>query len=403
MWVALGQRLGDLVPWVSHVLSVTAGYSGAMAIEPPGRGLDYVVALALLATLVVLRWREPVAGTRATWPLVAWTGFMAFKHGFVRHDGGHVSLFYLWAMAVLLALHSTEAKQVVRAGRAVAGLALASITMPALTGGFLVETVTTPVHLGMTVNRLLDSTSRDAEYRDIRASLRKDFAIDSTTLRLVRGGGVQVDPWDAEAAWAYQLAWQPVPVFQHYSAYTASLDQLNAQALAQRGPQFILHRRVAAIDGRIAAFEDPRYTLQVLCRYRQVRATDQWLTLARGTDRCGAPRPLGTLAVQGTHSIRVPHAPAGEMTYMSVDAPTPVLTTIVTALYKPLNHPGVSLDGAAPGRLIRDTMDGPLILALPRDRAGMPDIFRDASTRTVSFRNLPQGAVVHFYSMPVGP
>ena len=50
--------------------------------------------------------------------------------------------------------------------------------------------------------------------------MQETYALPPARCGALRGHTVAVEPWEAGAAWAYELDWQPQPVFQNYSAYT---------------------------------------------------------------------------------------------------------------------------------------------------------------------------------------
>jgi hypothetical protein len=127
----------------------------------------------------------------------------------------------------------------------------------------------------------------------------------------IGASGVDIRPYDAAVAWAYpELRWAPLPVIQSYTAYTPTLDRLNAAALrAADGPPYVLVYRTAPIDQRDGAFEVPETSLALACAYAEVEATESWQLLERVGDRCGPPQPLVTLRVRPGDVIPVPAAP----------------------------------------------------------------------------------------------
>jgi hypothetical protein len=103
------------------------------------------------------------------------------------------------------------------------------------------------------LSTLSDAILRRMMQGSSRAKLREMVALPPAILASVEGHRVHVDPHDVAIAWAYDLDWAPMPVFQPYTAYTPSLDRRNAERLADPdGPERILWRAFAAIDGRSA-------------------------------------------------------------------------------------------------------------------------------------------------------
>lgn len=110
LFVLAGQQPGDFVPFLIGSAEMTAAYTPALAVDGPL--LELVAFLALCAfTLLVALWREIglvrrgeerplIAVLRLL--LVAGTGFMALKAGFVRHDTHSIAAWGLLLMLLLL-------------------------------------------------------------------------------------------------------------------------------------------------------------------------------------------------------------------------------------------------------------------------------------------------------------
>jgi hypothetical protein len=188
---------------------------------------------------------------------------------------------------------------------------------------------------------LLDPGRRaDARYA-ARLGLILEYRIDRRTLGLLRGHTVDVEPWEASIAWAYDLDWRPLPVFQSYSAYTSDLDDENAESLlAEGGPARIL-RHVGmgddrSIDGRYGPFDEPITLRTELCRYRVLRTTERYQVLARGHDLCGRERPLGQTTTGLGQDVQVPEARPEEAVLVRVEGTEPgAVEAIQGFLYRP--------------------------------------------------------------------
>jgi len=130
---------------------------------------------------------------------------------------------------------------------------------------------------------------------------------------MMQGQTVDVSPWEQTVAWVYpRIRFDPLPVIQDYSAYTSSLDQLDASYLASsEAPRFILVQPGMAVDGRNPAFEPPTTQVAIDCRYHQVAGSPVWQLLERGSDRCEQPHYLGTVSTGFGHWVGVPTALPG--------------------------------------------------------------------------------------------
>ena len=65
---------------------------------------------------------------------------------------------------------------------------------------------------------------------------------------------------------ANQLNWKPRPIFQSYSAYTKSLDNLNFESYVKEPRDYIFYD-FTAIDGRHPFFDEPKTFFHVFCNY----------------------------------------------------------------------------------------------------------------------------------------
>jgi hypothetical protein len=136
-------------------------------------------------------------------------------------------------------------------------------------------------------------------------------------------------------AWADpKLRWDPEPVLQSYSAYTAALDKIDATFLAsRRAPQRVLYRPLS-FDHRDPSW-DPPDTMQALyCHYDKLTVSGRWLVLRHVNDRCGPPALLGTVRARFGQRVKVPVAP-GKMVVATFALTAPVLSKLEGLVLKP--------------------------------------------------------------------
>jgi hypothetical protein len=194
-----------------------------------------------------------------------------------------------------------------------------------------------------------------------------------------------VAPWEDGAAWAYDLNWDPLPVFQQYSAYTPRLDDLNAAKLESSGaPEMILWQNTTtfdpnavnypgAIDARWPAFETPRQMVEMFCRYRALRWDEAWAVLRRAPNRCDQERAIETLEVGVNEGVPLPATRPDEALVVRVSGLSVAgIERLRTLLFRAAGR-GVSLDETAWNLVGATTPDG-LLLRVPR-WADYPGLF----------------------------
>jgi hypothetical protein len=248
---------------------------------------------------------------------------------------------------------------------------------------------------------VVDGGRRSRLLAEDKAAVRARLGVSAAQLALLDGHTVDVVPAQTSAIWSYGLRWQPEPLLQWYMAYDSDLDRVNADALADRGAERILRARPSAVDGKDPAFEAPATYLALLCHYRELASDAKWEVLGRTPDRCGQPRPLGTVEARAGETVRVPAAGPGELVYATMSFRKPLLDRLGSLVFKPLHLPRITLDGTADFRFVPATADGPLVLRMP-DSAGLSPLFDGIrSRRTLKVRNVPSPFTVAFAAMPI--
>jgi hypothetical protein len=253
-WVAIGQPVLALGEHLRALTSVIAGYAGAMAWQGDGNeALCYLAGSAVLLGAVAWDRRTPGA---ARFTLVCVFGaflFVAFKAGLVRHDSHAL----ICAGALLVAA-------VVACGSVALRLKPAVLLVAIVTWGFIDghHLDTTPAKLGASVHGTYASTWHGIEKRLWgHKSLDDDYAATLSFIRETRGipmldGTTDVYSYGQTELIASGNRWNPRPILQSYSVYTAFLDERNREHLAgASAPDNILFR-VEAIDNRLPALED---------------------------------------------------------------------------------------------------------------------------------------------------
>ncbi|MGH3636149.1 MAG: hypothetical protein ACRDTS_19090, partial [Mycobacterium sp.] len=317
-WFGTGNGFENFVAYVKTAFPIVTGYSAAMVIGPAGigwRGWLAVVVVLIVGALTWLSCRRlpPVAGIGVALCAIV-TLWLLAKEAFVRFDGGHEVAFFAFLPILVVAFRPTAARMWV-----MGGLAVAIATSYTLIGAIPILAYRPDQsvrHFGGEVLAFATSGIRHQILSEGRSVMQATYSVPPSMLSRMRGHTVYVDPWEENVTWAYPgSTFDPLPVFQDYSAYTTSLDDLDASFLSSsRAPSIILKEGPLAIDGRSATFEPPLAQVVIECRYRQVSASTSWQLLVRGADRCGAIHHLSSVVTDSSGFVRVPTAgPGGEV------------------------------------------------------------------------------------------
>jgi len=374
LWLVTGQPLGDLGDYLRNSIEIVSGYSAAMGTEAGAVEWDWIAALLMIAvTLGAAVWTTrdlPPAARLWTRVLIAALCLVTVKQGFVRHDVGHILTLVALLTAPLLALRWRGVERFAAAAAVVAfsvlaapltGRAEADVYRPLAAADDAIEQIRTGI----------DAGRRDAAAEAQRAAARGAYLLDPKTLALLQSGSVAVDPWEASAAWAYDLDWRPLPIFQEYAAYTPRLDELNAAALADDGgPDLILRhlttagRATDSIDGRYAPFDVPATTRAMICNFRAVRTTDRYQVLERIPNRCGPEVKAGEVEGRYNEPIDVPPVGSDELLFARVEGVEPRgVGRLRTMVYKDVRRL-IAVDDRV-YRLVGATAANGLLLSAP--------------------------------------
>lgn len=409
-WLLAGQPVGSAYAWLTDSIEIARGYAYAMGnfTDDPWAWPALVAAALTAAALAVgghrwgrrFPWRPRVVLALLLVLLLVSAGLQAF----VRFDPGHVALFFLITAPVALAVvagapwpDSAPAWAGPLPATGVTAL-VSVIPLLALVGSaggtqppWQVARWPSPWHPVTSVRDLAgesvlvaNETARQERLASLRASFMAQAAVPPEVAAAVAGRPGHAEPQAVAALWAVGGRWRPVPVFQTYQAYTASLDRLNADALVgPDAPEVVLRQNVAP-EGRNPLWEAPEQQVQLLCRYRQDVAGGGWQALSRGEDRCGAAIALGRAELRAGDPVPVPTAPDALVTATVESADGRGRTT--------LRCDGLSYELPQPVPV------GPLVLSVPDSLGWVPTMLPPTCVSVA----VDRPATIRWEAVPVG-
>ncbi len=376
LWFATGQALGNLPAYLSHGEQIVSGYSEAMGLASPTTAtrIAPIVIVGMAAALVAAAAagggarRERIG--RAL--VVGVVAFVLYKEAVVRAEVHHETIFF--STVPIIAVAFIYGRR--RALAAITVLVLSALAFAALPGDLNVD-LNPITHVQNTydqVRTLLSHGSRARIEFFYEIAMGLQYKLDRGTLSLLRGQTVQVDPWETSVVWLEHLDWDPLPVFQGYSAYTPGLDRLDASKLmSATAPTRILRENTAlieqtppAIDSRLPAWDPPATTLAMLCRYVALHTTARWQVLGRTSNRCGQPRPLETIETRYGTVIHIPAPNSPGILYAKVQglAVSGIFERALTLFYRAKFRYAI-INGGSKFRVVPGTAGDGLLLDAP--------------------------------------
>ncbi len=388
--------------WMRGSMEVATGYSSAMSIA--GALKQLFLAVASGACLLALNF---MLSKRARYYLWMFAGFFffSFKQGFVRQDVHRLAYFIGAAVipVVLLfapPLTSREGWKALGTLAALSGIAVVSahdirpLHLAGIRDYLLVRPGISNLHNLMTIGRVRKELCA-FEVTWLRSSVLPE----SWQTKLADPEStVSILPWELSIAAANRLNWEPTPVLQLYSAYTARLDRAVADHLNDDGPRYLVVN-FSAIDGRNMFLDTPLTWRAVMDDY-EVEETDpntgRVFMLRKASSRREAMREVGSGRAQMNEWVPVPEGT--HLLYAPLQIKFTVLGRLVDFLYQtpPLYIETVRRGGRTGRyRLMSATAEnGILINYPPSDMGEMANLFSgEADDPVVRFRLVPPPSV----------
>ncbi|OBF98437.1 hypothetical protein A5773_09110 [Mycobacterium sp. 852014-52450_SCH5900713] len=373
-WIFAGQRLGDLPKWLRFSAAVASGYSEAMARPLPALGLQAVPAVVLtfawVGAICVVLVRGGAKIPRRFVLLVGLTTVIVVKSAFARLDQWHFSILLgLIVVAVIISPFFVARRRV---------FVVAAVTSVVLYVGVFgpfayihaQEALEAPAQAVDRLVTLALPGHVNQRIEQAKARQRALYAIPGRFIDSIGPGTVHIDPIEASAAWAYDRAWRPAPVFQTYAAYSPALDGLNGESLT-KGPQFVLSQLsppdapAVGIDGRLGVQESPRYSRALLCDYTVSGVENGWALFTHTGSRCGRLTALSEVTVHENDVITIPEPSEPNAAVLAgIDLQSTAVDRLFQGTVAPLISFGVVLDGNT-YRLVTKNAAEPFLVKSP--------------------------------------
>jgi|688.fasta_scaffold00952_11 hypothetical protein len=322
LWLALGQGLGNLLPWLHHSARIAAAYGSGLSRAPEANQL--LLALVFLALQAIVLWRCPAPPALRL--ALAGLCFVSWKAGLTRGDD-HTPYFLGFAALApwLCGSERLPALRLAASALAVLALALApEVSRPAPTQWPVLAARRawaglTPLH----VRAALDSQRAQRAARFDRPRIRA----------LVGDTPLDVYNHHQGVALLNGFSYQPRAIPQSYAALTPQLQQLDVERYRELRPEFVLFR-LATIDERFPMHEHSRLLDHYLRAYEPVLSERGDLLLRQSAQAAALTiTPIAERTTSWDAWIEVPDAGADQLR-MSLDIRTGWAGRIVNLLYR---------------------------------------------------------------------
>lgn len=276
-WVISGQSLWNLPSYFISMVPIVSGYSDAMSTIGIESEIPYYLIAAFVLLFAITREVAFAVKERAFIFCVFFVYlFLAFKGGFVRHDGHSI----ISAASVLFAaLFFASAFQSRWASLILFLSVFAWMNIDSHYYKTSTESIPRNIEATYTAswdglnNRLTQDKWLENDFANTVQQMR-----DNAKLRLL-SGSTDIYSFNQSDLIASGNKWNPRPTFQSYSVYTPSLAQSNKEhLLGEKAPDNIIFR-VSPIDGRLPSTEDGASWPTLLSHYQPTVLENDYLYL----------------------------------------------------------------------------------------------------------------------------
>ncbi len=343
-WVAAGQRVQTLLPYLRWSWQLTSGYTEGSMITGPAPELGVSCFVLASASICVLAgyagWVRHKRGGIFSLLGLGIVLFLGFKHGYVRND------FHEAAAALELLLVSLAVLAVVWpiARNWTRGWALACFA-PSLVVFVFALVVFGRYHERGLVPHFAGTFSASDVFAPVRLLAGPKYLREGYETYLAVGrdglplpailGTVDTYPGDGDAILDHALPYRPRPIVQSMNAFTPSLAEHDAAFLrSERAPDSIVFQ-VLPVDDHYPTLDDGRSWPELLTHYDVQDVEWPWVLLRRSNKpRPWRLTPLADVPLHFGEAVDVPAATNGPV-WATFEINKTVLGKFVSMLYKP--------------------------------------------------------------------
>ena len=330
-WLYAKQDLATLPNYFYSLSILISGFAPAMS--SPGNSWEvftYICAAFLILVYILRKEKYEVKGVYLFLVFFLYL-FVAFKAGFVRHDGHALmsgSALMLASLLIAAILPSRSSLILLALSSAIFfniahhyhPLSLQEITQK------ITRTYLNPWN-GLQI-RVKHPDQIKEQFHQTLAALAKSNPLPKLS------GTTDIYPFDQTDLIASGNTWNPRPIFQSYHAYTKTLAEINRDFLMKPGSPDHLFFRIESIDERLPSTDDGASWPMLLTQYHPEGWAGKYLVLNKNPAP-SAPQALSTLSTNSYPVIDWVELPASkELLYASIDIELSWLGRLKNMVYK---------------------------------------------------------------------
>ena len=413
-WFLTGQGLGNLGDYAVNGAQVITGYGEAMGYDA-AETWEAVAIVAFALGLVAFIHRAGFRDARARWLATAVTAvaaYVVFKYGttqFTKAGPPVVALTSLLAIFMMAPWPRHRAGAFLSAVVVLGVVILHAFPVPAS-----LDVVSKLSSFKKSAELALRPNYRQSRVDSSRVSLQETLNVPPGILAAVGDKSIAIEPWEIVVAWAYNLNWQPLPVFQNYTAYTDRLDRLNAAAIEDSdGPQVVLRNMPngpTPLGGQPGFFErqpnwdPPEQSLAVVCNFIPTLSEGEWQVLSRIPDRCGQPKLVASHSGDPGETVPVPQASRNELVVLHLEgAEVEGFERVASLFWRPSERYAVLNHGKYGYRLVPGTTADGLIISADPSLDRKTNLVELPRIRNISIEGASGPLQFDFYRIKLDP
>lgn len=285
-WTISGQPIANLYHYFTSSSAIISGYGEAMSID----GNLSEIVFYLLATFILLSFllieKDVVSNILKLFIVLSFSIylFLAFKGGFVRHDGHAMiaaSAILIAAVCIFWVVNLKKASIVL----IFASLACIGINLHYIGMQFFIYNIKSfyLANWSGIKKSFADNQWRDQEFNNALVQIQNKVKFPKLK------GTTDIYSYSQSYLIASKNYWNPRPVLQSYSAYTPSLAQIDKMHLLSKKSPDNLIFKLETIDSRIPALENGPSWPVFLSYYQPSALENDYLYLHKKSSTDGIP------------------------------------------------------------------------------------------------------------------